>query len=50
MMPWIQSADGLKGRLIKIEIYHESEMLCIKYCTLDPLNVETYWNVLCSEK
>ncbi len=46
MMPWIESSDSLRGRLIKIEIYHQSEVLCIKYCTLDPLRVDTYWEAL----
>jgi len=46
MMPWIKTAEDLKGRLIKIEIYHQHEMLCIKYCTLDPLTLENYYSSL----
>ena len=45
MLPWITTAEMLKGRLFKVEIYYQSEMLCIKYCTVDSFNPESYWNV-----
>eukprot|EP00826_Nyctotherus_ovalis_P042381 TRINITY_DN4351_c0_g4_i1.p1 TRINITY_DN4351_c0_g4~~TRINITY_DN4351_c0_g4_i1.p1 ORF type:complete len:303 (+),score=61.87 TRINITY_DN4351_c0_g4_i1:715-1623(+) len=46
MMPWITGTSMLKSRLMKIEIYHMQEMLCIKYCTLSDLTPESYQETL----